>query len=292
MHTMNIKRFLLTAAILLGSKLQAQTDAILWQISGNGLSKPSYIFGTIHAYCDREKFFKPELTDALKSTDVVAMELNLNDFSTFVALMKASMKEADQPLSSKLSPSEYRSVDSACMVLLGDSLRNMDLKTPMGLMGKMYLSESMIGCNPIPLDFLIAELAKREKKTSYGLETAAFQDSLMNAIPDSLQIRWLLDLSRNLAKAKADFALLMSTYESQSSQDLYDVSFKTSPEMGYLKEALLDQRNKSWLTYLKANMPLNAHFVAVGAAHLAGPEGMIALLKGAGYTLTPVLIRF
>lgn len=289
---MNTNRLLLLALFFLGSNLHAQTDAILWQISGNGLSKPSYIFGTIHAYCDREKFFKPELTDALKSTDVVAMELNLNDFSTFVALMKASMKEADKPLSSKLSPSEYKSVDSACMAILGDSLKNMDLKTPMGLMGKMYLSESMIGCNPIPLDFLIAELAKREKKTSYGLETPAFQDSLMNAIPDSLQMRWLIDLSRNLNKAKADFALLMSTYDSQSSQNLYDVSFKTSPEMVYLKEALLDQRNKNWLLYLKSNMPLKAHFVAVGAAHLAGPEGMIALLKQAGYTLTPVIIRF
>ncbi len=289
---MKNRLFLLAIAIGFFGSSFAQTDAILWKVSGNGLSKPSYLFGTVHAYCDRDKFFTPVLMDALKSTDIVALELNLNDFSTFVALMKASMKESEQTLSSRLSPSEYRSVDSACIALLGDSLKNLDTKTPMGLMGKMYLSESMIGCQPIPLDFLIAELAKREKKKSIGFETPGFQDSLLNSVPDSIQLKWLVELSRNIVKAKEDFALLLAAYNEQSAQKLYDISFKTSPEMVYLKTTLLDQRNSNWMQYLQANMSLNPHFVAVGAAHLSGDSGLIVLLRNAGYTVTPIRIPF
>lgn len=289
---MKIKLILLSAAIVLCNSLQTQTDALLWKISGNGLKNPSYVFGTVHAYCDKDRFMKPVLLDAINSTDIVAMELNLNDFSTFVALMKASMKESEKPISALLDAAGYKTVDSACLAILGDSLKNLDNKTPMALMGKLYLSEAITGCKPLPIDFMIAELAKRNNKVSYGLETADFQDSVLKSIPDSIQIKWLLELCRDLGKAKSDFALLLETYNAQKSQMLYDISFRISPEMLLLKDLMLDQRNINWVNFLKNNMSGNSYFVAVGAAHLAGDKGMIELLKQAGYTLTPIFIEF
>ena len=111
----------------------AQHNALLWKISGKGLAKPSYLFGTIHAYCDKDKFITDEFMKSFNSVDEVAMELNLNDFSTFVYLMKSSMKTTVRPISSYLNSKEINLLDSICRLVLGDSLKNLDYRTPMSL---------------------------------------------------------------------------------------------------------------------------------------------------------------
>lgn len=289
---MKLKELLFTAFILFYSLLSAQSDGLLWKISGNGLTKPSYLFGTIHAYCDKDKIFTEDFLSTFKSVDVVAMELNLNDFSTFVYLMKSSMKESENSISSFLTAKERSLLDSICQKLLGDSLKNLDKRTPMSLLGKMYLSDSIIGCSPIPLDFIVAELAKRNNKESYGLESPQFQDSLLNSIPDSIQVKWLLEFAMDVQKAKNDFSEMLKAYNSQQSKLIYELSFKTSPEMLFLKDVLLDNRNMNWVTYLQKNIYAKSYFVAVGAAHISGEFGMVELLKKAGFTLEPILIKF
>jgi uncharacterized protein YbaP (TraB family) len=289
---MKLKERLLTVFLIFYSLLSAQSDGLLWKISGNGLTKPSYLFGTIHAYCDKDKIFTEDFLSKFKSVDVVAMELNLNDFSTFVYLMKSSMQESKTSITSHLTVKEQYLLDSVCRYLLGDSLKNLDKRTPMSLLGKMYLSDSVIGCSPIPLDFIVAELAKRNNKESYGLESPQFQDSLLNSIPDSIQVKWLLEFAMDVEKAKSDFKEMLKAYDSQQSKLIYEISFKTSPEMLYLKDILLDNRNKAWVSYLQKNMYSKSYFVAVGAAHLAGDLGMVELLKKAGFKLEPILINF
>jgi uncharacterized protein YbaP (TraB family) len=289
---MKLRALFLTVFILFVSLLIAQSDGILWKISGNGLTKPSYLFGTIHAYCDKDKIFTDDFISTFKSVDVVAMELNLNDFSTFVYLMKASMKTSEKPITSFLTQKETYLIDSICQQILGDSLVNLDKRSPISLLSKMYLSDSIIGCSPIPLDFIVAELAKRNNKESYGLESPQFQDSLLNNIPDSIQVKWLLEFAMNVQQAKLDFQNLLKAYDSQLSKSIYEISFKTSPEMYFLKDVLLDNRNKNWVGYLQTNIYARSYFVAVGAAHIAGENGMVELLRKAGFQLDPILIKF
>jgi uncharacterized protein YbaP (TraB family) len=58
---------------------------------------------------------------------------------------------------------------------------------------------------------------------------------------------------------------------------IYELSFKTSPEMLFLKDVLLDDRNMNWVTYLQKNIYAKSYFVAVGAAHISGEFGMVEL---------------
>ena len=289
---MKLRGLFLAVFILFYSLLSAQSDGILWKISGNGLTKPSYLFGTIHAYCDKDKIFTDDFISTFKSVDVVAMELNLNDFSTFVYLMKASMKASEKPISSFLTQNETYLLDSICHKILGDSLVNLDKRSPIPLLSKMYLSDSIIGCSPIPLDFIVAELAKRNNKESYGLESPQFQDSLLNNIPDSIQVKWLLEFAMNIEQAKLDFKNLLKAYDSQQSKSIYEISFRTSPEMLFLKDVLLDNRNKNWVNYLLRNIHTKSYFVAVGAAHIAGEFGIVELLRKNGFQLDPIMIKF
>jgi uncharacterized protein YbaP (TraB family) len=286
------KFLVLLSMFYTGSQLTAQTDGILWKVSGNGLSKPSYIFGTIHLYCNPENLLTQPLVDAAKASDVVAMELNLNDYNTLVAIYTSSMAPVKKPLSEMLTKAQYKTVDSAIRVVLKDSISTYNAKSPIAMMGYLYGSNDVMGCaQPMPVDFSIAQLAKQLGKETYGLESFEFQDSVLKAIPDSIQVKWLMDFCGNMGKSKKEFGDFISSYDAQLSNKLYELSVTVSPEFELYKELLLTDRNNSWVNFLKENMTSYAIFTAVGAGHLGGDDGLIAQLKKAGYTLTPISIK-
>jgi uncharacterized protein YbaP (TraB family) len=216
------------------------------------------------------------------------MELDLSDFSTFVALSKAAMKKGKRPVSEYLSIRDQKLLDSACLAFLGDSLKVFDELDALVIASKFLVSEKFSGCNPVPVDLLISELARKYSRQTHGLETYDFQDSLINTIPDSLKVKWLMDMCKNPLTIKKGLENLMSAYNAQNSAELYRLNFETSPEMAYLKEGFLDSRNQAWIEFMQLNLPDITMFVAVGAAHLGGEKGLINLLKMAGYTLTPI----
>jgi uncharacterized protein YbaP (TraB family) len=261
-------------------------DAILWRISGNGLKQPSYLFGTIHLYCEAEKINNVTIQKCIDSSETIALELNLNDFGTLIDLFKLAMKSSDKTLSEQLNQAQYRIVDQACRLWLNDSLVNLDNKTPMTLLSNFYTSKLMLDCRAAPVDFLIADMAKQAKKQTIGLETVEFQESILTNIPDSLQLQWLIAFCLNPEQSQKDLKTLISTYDEQSSEKLYDLIFKTSPELAFLKEEMLDTRNEKWVAFLNQEIKTKPHFIAVGAGHLAGAKGLLQLFRSLGYTLT------
>jgi uncharacterized protein YbaP (TraB family) len=268
-----------------------ETDGMLWRISGKGLKKPSYLFGTVHLYCNDSNIRRPEIIAAMDSSKIVAMELNLNDYSTLVAIVTAGM-ERRRSLKDLLTASQYQIVDNACRTLIGDSLEKHENKSPMNLMSTFIVSGGLAGCiQPMPVDFIIADMAKKTGKISYGLESFGFQDSLLSSIPDSTQVKWLMEFCADIPKARMELMALLNAYDSRQSSAVYEMMFKTSPEMELYRDVLLKQRNIRWVDFLKANMKDNPYFMAVGAGHLAGSDGLVSLLRKAGYTVTPIGIK-
>jgi uncharacterized protein YbaP (TraB family) len=286
-----IKHISLCFLLFISLFLNAQTDALLWKITGNDISKPSYLFGTIHVYCEKDKFMTPEFLNYIKSVDEVALELDLNDFNTFVALMKISSEKADESILYKLSSEQISKLDSICIELLDDSLATFKDLSPFSLLSKLMLSESILGCKPIPLDFIVAELAKRENKKTFGLETVEFQSNLLGEIPDSVQIDMLMDFCSDLGKAKAEMSALMAAYNNQNLNDLFKLALSTSPEIGFKMDKMLFERNKKWLENLSEKIKTKSVFIAVGAAHLGGENGLLELMKKDGYILTPIVLK-
>jgi len=287
-----MKKHILSLLLLLGISLgtNAQNDGILWKVSGNGLTKPSYLFGTIHYHCNAASFNKPVLVNAIKASAQVALEINLSDIKVLMAMFAKSMQPSGSSLTQLFSPADYKIVDTTCRLYLDDSLANLDSKSPIDLLSNLYMAPSFTGCNGLPIDFLIVEMAKKTGKPIMGLETFAFQDSLLKSIPLPTQAEWLLEFCKENEKTKKDFKALQSAYDSQSSSELYRLTLETSPEFTYLKEALLDNRNEKWANFLLEHMKTESYFVAVGAGHLSGEKGLIKLLTQDGYTLTPIQI--
>ena len=133
-------------------------------------------------------------------------------------------------------------------------------------------------------------------KEVLALETIDEQMAVL--VKDSIEIQ-VKELMKDMKKGKLDASkemkIMVDYYKNQDVQGLYsymiesfreDRSVESSVE---LKNRMLDQRNKNWIPKLEYGMKEKTLFVAVGAGHLAGEQGVIQLLKNQGYIVEPVL---
>jgi uncharacterized protein YbaP (TraB family) len=93
---------------------------------------------------------------------------------------------------------------------------------------------------------------------------------------------------RDEDNAKSSFQEMQKIYLSQNIDDLYTFMKKESDSPINSSRAFLEDRNQRWIPQMEKMMESKSVFFAVGAAHLAGPEGVIELLIKKGYTLTPI----
>lgn len=271
--------------------LYAQTDGILWKVTGKELTKLTYILGTIHITCQSDKIMKPLIDSLIAKTDILATEINFTDANEIKLIMESEKEVAIQNVNEVLSPVEFALVDSIYKVLLNDTLLKYNSKSLMTVMTKIILSSGMIGCDKLEvIDILVTIKAYGMAKKIIGLDGFQFQKNLLDSIPEADKKQWLLELCNNFQKSKLEFKSLENAYFDQKAEEVYKISLETSPEFSKHEKLFLTDRNIKWVNYLQANMKLNTYFVAVGAGHLGGPNGMIALLKKAGYKLTPIKI--
>ena len=98
------------AGLTASSQSNVSTNTLLWRISGNNLSKPSYLFGTIHLLCANDIELSETLKTAIKETDKVYLELDMDNlFEMMQAVQKMKMRN-DTTLSDLLSESDYKKV--------------------------------------------------------------------------------------------------------------------------------------------------------------------------------------
>ena len=262
-------------------------NTLLWEISGNGLAKPGYLFGTFHLLCKDDINFSEALKQAISRSHEIYLELDLDDPSTVMgALMLMNMKDGKK-LKDLYTAEQYKRV----LDFFKDSL-----KTPISLFQRMkpefliaLLYPKMMPCNSASsVEEEIMELAKDAGKEIKGLETMAFQASVFDSIPYEQQAAELLNTIDSLQKAKADFTLMLNAYKSQRLDEIEKII--NTPEFGVAEnqDILLDNRNKNWVVQLKTIMKENPVFTAVGAGHLVGKNGLIALLRAEGFVVRPL----
>jgi uncharacterized protein YbaP (TraB family) len=143
----------------------------------------------------------------------------------------------------------------------------------------------------VAMEQLIMEEAKKKGKTMAGLETMAFQMSIFDSIPYKVQAQELLkSISSNDKDSDGDkeFKEMMTAYKEQNLEKLGKLITETDGGLMQYQDLLLNNRNHNWVEKLKTIMPKSSVVVAVGAGHLPGEQGVINLLRKAGYTVTPV----
>ena len=134
----------------------------------------------------------------------------------------------------------------------------------------------------------LMKLAKLGKKEIKGLETMEFQSSVFDSIPYEEQAKELLNSIDSMATYSQYFDTMINVYKSQQLTAMEALFNKSEFGMQAHEDLLLNNRNRNWTTQLRDIMKKQSTFVAVGAGHLPGDQGLLALLKQAGYTVRPL----
>jgi uncharacterized protein YbaP (TraB family) len=273
--------FLLTSLLISTITFSQNENSLLYRISGNGITKPSYLFGTIHISCEAK--INTELKNALDATTQMYLELDMDDpeLQTKMAA-KVHMKDG-ATISSFLSAEDYQLLDSYLKEKLNVSAKAFNTYKPFFL-SSFFLS-SLLECAPQSFESELVKISAMQKEPVFGLETVEEQMDIFDQIPYQLQAEELIKSIR--ADFKSDKEELNALLKAYTLKDLNEmqVLFKKSDNkiMSDYEDLLLVKRNKNWIGLIERISKEQPTFFGVGAAHLIGDEGVVNLLRRNGY---------
>jgi uncharacterized protein YbaP (TraB family) len=288
----NIK-LLLIVFIGFSSVLCAQTkkatNSLLWEISGNGLKKPSYLFGTHHLIGAKFADTMKVLQEKFKSADAVVGEIVMD--STTQTKMAPFLVMKNNTLDSLLTKAEYKEVEDYFKSKQPDfELKPLNNFKPamVAIMMMLFESPDMLKDIGEGIDDSFQKYAKKNGKSLYGLETAEYQGALLFNSDLQKQKKALLKSIREVDKSKQKMEELKTYYIAQDIDKLTELFKIQDEESKEFMTELLKNRNNRWLEQLPTMMQKQSLFIAVGAGHLVGDEGLIKGLQAKGYSLKPV----
>ena len=262
--------------------------SLLYQVSGKGLAKPSYIFGTFHAICATEMIPLTKLDTYLTETDQLMMEVDLDDTTVMQSMGKSIFMPNGKTLMDFLTADELTKVDEMFKAYIGAPLENLKNIKPSMLTVLTLTRPKALGCTPVGFDVDLMKSAVGKKKPVIGLETVESQVKVLDSMPLEKQAKALYKVATDTPKAIAEMKKLMDVYKTQDVEKLFDVTASQASEDKEFHARLLDERNISWIPKLETAFKEKPTFVAVGAGHLGGKKGVINLLRKQGYQVSPV----
>lgn len=273
------------------SKAAANNNTLLWKISGNGLVKASYLFGTIHMLCADDAGLSNNMKNIIRKADEVYFEVDLDNLFEMLTVLNKMKMKGDTTLQDLLNEIDYEKVKDffeSRSSVLPFSL----LETYKPILALSTLQENSLDCEAMTMmEQEIMMEAKKSNKKIRGLETMSYQAGVLDSIPYKLQAQQLVSYVDNAnqgAGEDKELEEMMDAYKSQNLQKLEEIMMKTDMGIGNFTEVLLHNRNRNWVAKLKNILPDKSLLIAVGAGHLPGNLGVISLLRKAGYTVTPV----
>lgn len=277
----------LTLSIIFTTKVPAQNkpleNSLLWEITGKGLTKPSYIYGTIHMMCENDFRMPEKVTNALDKTEKLIFEIDYNDPNEMTDMQKAAVPGT--LLSKTLNSSQYTLVDSILKLKAKIPLKAMD-QYSLSTVYSIAISKTLPCATTKSYEMEFIKLAKQKKIATGGLETTKAQmEYLQKAYPDSIMVKHISLFD----DYKTMFTAAIKAYKEENLQEVADKmnDKKFNPEE--TNRWILKTRNTNWVGKMPAMMTKQVTFFAVGAAHLPGKKGILALLKAQGYTVKPVM---
>lgn len=265
---------------------QKTENSLLWKISGNGLTQPSYLYGTIHITCDAT--LDKNVLTALDVTKQLYLELDMDDSSLQSEMMGYMMMKDGKKMSQMASAEDFEAVNKLLMTNMGVSAKMFDNIKPS--MVSMMLLPKMIDCPMQSIEGELIEVTKSQNEEIYGLETVADQMKVFDAIPYEEQMEQLVETAKdNMASDKEMYKKMIAVYNSKDLNAIMELMKEEENKMyGDHSDVMLDNRNKNWIAKIEEAAKTTPTFFGVGAAHLPGENGVISLLRTKGYKVEAV----
>lgn len=278
---------------------KGDTGSLLWKVSGNGLTQPSYLFGTHHLIPVTFLDSVSGIHDAFENTEQAVGELDMGNMSQMqMKIMGESTMPAGITFDSFLSATDVTLLDSILTRLMGVGLGQLGTLKPALLSNlisvtlyQQYYPSLSSGKS---LDQYFQEEALKRNRPVIGLESTEDQiHVLLNSQTLDRQAELLICMVKHPELLKEQMDKLQVAYHAQDIKALLELYEEEMPDdpcpsTEEEKNLLNRDRNRKWLEKLPAMMADKPSFIAVGCLHLPGKDGLIEGLRKLGYRVEAV----
>jgi uncharacterized protein YbaP (TraB family) len=231
------------------------------------------------------------MTEATKqkfsASQQVYLELDMDDPQMMMEMQKNMMMTDGSTLKTLMSEADYQKVSTFFKDSLKINITMFDKMKPFVL--SSFTIPKLLGCPMQSYEEAFMKMAKTEHKEILGLELIQEQFEAMDKMGMKKQADLMLvKMIENWNEGKQDFKELIADYKKQDIDALIKDMEKSKTMDAEFDENLLQNRNQNWITRIQKITKEKATFFAVGAGHLAGKKGVIALLKKEGFTVKAV----
>lgn len=273
---------LLSSVLLMGS---AQAS-LLWKITSDELPQPSYLFGTIHLICEQDFFMDERIETALAESDALVKEIDLSSPEIMLRLQQLMVNTGGPYLQEYLSADQLAVIDEYFTENFGAGLAQLGVLKPLAL-SSMVLTAGLPCTDIKSYEMELADLADQHDLAILELESVDFQMQIFDDIPLEDQVAWLWQGIAEEQESQRGFQTMVDAYVAEDLDKLLE-AMRQDPQMMEYFDVLLNERNHNWIAPIREMIHAQQVFIAVGAGHLPGEQGVIRLLEEAGYTVEPV----
>ncbi len=269
------------------SEFPFEESSLLWKVEGPGIKKGCYLFGTMHLIKKEHFYFPSKLVKLVEKSDALVMELpglpNQLEAMKYVTLKEGSFFDF-------FTPEQTDSILVWAKEKMGmseESFRTSMSKMKPFVVVQMATQMQFIGKTE-SYEMTLDHIAREKGLKIYGLETVAEQMSFFDKLTPEQQTRMVMDGLRDGDAVVELTQKMQELYKGQHVDSLFLMIQQEGGVMADEQSSFLDQRNEKWIPQIVDLASKQKVFIAVGAGHLGGPNGVIRLLQKQGYTVTPV----
>lgn len=262
--------------------LAQDKQSVLWEISGNGLVKKSYLFGTYHVASNKTLSQFPQLLSKIKGSDFGLFEIRGETFDGGSSQSRDSSEDCP-PLNVVFKADEYKLVDSFFSSTPYGSMRPWNNNASItGMLQVVMTVKGGASTQTMSFDDTLFMIMDDLKKKTYRLDEN--NDSSRKAL--NSKCRLIAEIIVELVKDRIDpGSFMQASYADLLVDDMMLNMADSATNWATVR------RNLIWLPKIVSKMKDGSCFVAVGLGHLKYETGLIQLLRKEGYALKPVKLE-
>ncbi len=275
---------------LANSDLQLK-NSLLWKISGNELTEPSYLYGTMHLLCDKSNSEKAKVQNAVNASEKLYLEIDMYNPKEAMSVMQLMSEETKiKDLEDKEKKDLLLKLAEEHLGMKGTLIENTTVFSVFSMMAFKATDDCAL---PSSVEESLDAKFNSDRSKIAGLETMAQQMEFIRESEVANLDNTIIGL-QEFDEMKDMYDDMSEHYMSENINALYAMMTQTSDlytqeYLDKMMEILLVKRNKNWTVQIPEIAAKQPTFFGVGAGHLPGENGVINLLRKDGYTVEAVM---
>lgn len=280
-----MRKIILSTLLLFLALSFTTAQSSVWKVSKDG--NDMYLAGTIHLLKPSDYPLPQQFYTALDASDVLYVEADMDKMSdpaTAQSMMSAMMLPEGQTLQTILDEDVYNSLAAECATVSLPIVNLNQFKPSLVVVTLSAMKMMSLGLSTEGVDKHLMGKAKEAEKAVEFMETIEFQINLLAAMGEGNENNFVKYSLEDIENIEEELDAMLLAWKNGSSEIMNEQIVEMKAEFPKLYKSLLLDRNKLWVEKINSlSTNDKTEFIAVGALHLHGDDGLLSQLKAQGY---------